>query len=155
MHTMPIVPDDGTPESVSVGSAVRTATVITATLIGFDPDSGFLVLLPGEQETVPALSAVALSERDIGCSVLLTVGLRQDDFPVITGRRAGGREPSAPRTRSGGDRLVLQATREIELRCGDSSIVLTRAGKVLVKGNFVLTHARGINRIRGACVQIN
>jgi hypothetical protein len=41
------------------------------------------------------------------------------------------------------------------LRCGESSIVLTRAGKVLIKGNYVLSRSRGANRIKGAYVDIN
>ena len=54
-----------------------------------------------------------------------------------------------------GERVVLSAAREIVLRCGGASITLTRAGKVLITGEYVLTRARGLNRIRGGSVQIN
>ena len=54
-----------------------------------------------------------------------------------------------------GERLVFTAEREIVLRCGNASITLTRAGKVLITGEYVLTRARGVNRIRGGSVQIN
>jgi hypothetical protein len=54
-----------------------------------------------------------------------------------------------------GERLVLRAGREIEIRCGDASIVLTKAGKVLIKGTFVLSRSRGANKIKGAHVAIN
>ena len=50
---------------------------------------------------------------------------------------------------AGGDRLVVSAADQIVLRCGDASITLTRAGKILVRGTYVLTHASGVNRIRG------
>jgi hypothetical protein len=50
---------------------------------------------------------------------------------------------------------VVNAEREIELRCGEASITLTRAGKVLIKGEYVLTRAKGLNRIKGAAVSIN
>ena len=53
------------------------------------------------------------------------------------------------------DRLVLSAAREIVLRCGQSSITLTKAGKVLIKGAYVSTRSSGVNRIKGGSVQIN
>jgi hypothetical protein len=54
-----------------------------------------------------------------------------------------------------GDRLVLTAEREIVLRCGKASITLTMAGKVIIAGEYVLSRATGMNRIKGAAVQIN
>ena len=52
-------------------------------------------------------------------------------------------------------RLTFDAKEQIVLRCGKSSITLTRAGKVLVKGAYLLHRSSGVNRIRGASVQIN
>jgi hypothetical protein len=54
-----------------------------------------------------------------------------------------------------GERLVFTAEREIVFLCGDASITLTRAGKVLITGKHVASHSSGVNRIRGASVQIN
>ncbi len=54
-----------------------------------------------------------------------------------------------------GDRYLIRAEREIVLQCGDSSITLTRAGKVLIKGNYVVSYSTGYNRIKGATVDIN
>jgi hypothetical protein len=54
-----------------------------------------------------------------------------------------------------GERLVLTASREIVLRCGEASVTLTRAGKVLIQGEYVVTRSKGVNRIKGASVQIN
>jgi hypothetical protein len=52
-------------------------------------------------------------------------------------------------------RVVLTAREEISFRCGSSSITLTRAGKVLIRGAYVLTRSSGVNRIKGGSVQIN
>ena len=155
MHMRQIEAADSPREILSVPEPSRAATVITATLLGFEADGAIRVLLPGERAGVPALSAISLSDADVGGCILLAFGLRPGDLPVITGRC--GSEPSGPaiRTKIDGDRVVIQASHEIELRCGDSSIVLTRAGKVLIRGSFVLTHSRGMNRIRGASVHIN
>lgn len=54
-----------------------------------------------------------------------------------------------------GKRISLEAENEIVLKCGRASITLTRAGKVLIKGDYVLSHSSGENRIRGGSVSIN
>jgi len=54
-----------------------------------------------------------------------------------------------------GERVLLQAERELVLRCGKASITLTRAGKILIRGAYVSSHADGAQRIRGGTVEIN
>lgn len=54
-----------------------------------------------------------------------------------------------------GKRITFDAQEEIELKCGKASIVLTSAGKVIIKGAYVLSQSSGENRIRGASVGIN
>jgi hypothetical protein len=54
-----------------------------------------------------------------------------------------------------GERLVFTAKKEIVLRCGKASITLTRAGKVLIRGIYLLSRSSGVNRIKGGSVQIN
>ena len=54
-----------------------------------------------------------------------------------------------------GQRVIFDAKKEIVLRCGKSSITLTRAGKVLIRGAYLLNRSSGVNRIKGGSVQIN
>jgi hypothetical protein len=54
-----------------------------------------------------------------------------------------------------GRRVTFDAREEIVLRCGKASITLTKAGKVLIKGAYLLTRSSGVNRIKGGSVQIN
>ena len=54
-----------------------------------------------------------------------------------------------------GQRVTFDAKKEIVLRCGKSSITLTRAGKVLIRGAYLLNRSSGVNRIKGGSVQIN
>ena len=54
-----------------------------------------------------------------------------------------------------GERVVLSADKEIVLQCGKASITLTRAGKILIRGEYVLSRSAGTNRIKGGSVQIN
>jgi hypothetical protein len=53
------------------------------------------------------------------------------------------------------ERLELTAEKEIVLRVGDASITLTRAGKIILRGTYVLSRSSGVNRIKGGSVQIN
>jgi hypothetical protein len=52
-------------------------------------------------------------------------------------------------------RILFDAEEEIVLRCGEASITLTRAGKIIIKGNYLLSRSSGANRIKGGSVRIN
>lgn len=54
-----------------------------------------------------------------------------------------------------GERVVFDGKKEIVLRCGEASITLTQAGKVLIRGAYLLSRSSGVNRIKGGSVQIN
>lgn len=54
-----------------------------------------------------------------------------------------------------GKKVIFDAKDEIVLRCGKASITLTRAGKILIRGAYLLNRSSGVNRIKGGSVQIN
>ena len=54
-----------------------------------------------------------------------------------------------------GKRITFDAEQEIVLKCGNASITLTRSGKILIRGEYVLSHSSGENRIRGGSISIN
>lgn len=54
-----------------------------------------------------------------------------------------------------GDTVVFNAKQSIVLRCGEASITLQSDGKVVIRGIHVISHAKGVNRIRGGSVQLN
>ena len=54
-----------------------------------------------------------------------------------------------------GKSVVLEGTDEVTLKCGAASITLRRDGKVILRGAYVETTAKGVNRIRGGSVKIN
>ena len=54
-----------------------------------------------------------------------------------------------------GKRVVLDADKEIVLRCGKSSITLRADGKIIVKGKNLVSRASESNKVRGASVNIN
>lgn len=65
--------------------------------------------------------------------------------------------PRVPReiTKRGPDELVLTAEKQLTIRCGESSITLTTAGKIIIRGKYIVSRSSGLHRIKGGSVQIN
>lgn len=51
--------------------------------------------------------------------------------------------------------LLLEASDQLSLKCGESSIDLRADGKVMIRGEDVLVRAKGTQRIRAGTVSIN
>lgn len=73
---------------------------------------------------------------------------------VVLGR-VGAYEPAAPSTAPAKDHVTIEANESLSLKCGNSSIDLRKDGKLMVRGNDVLTRAKRTNRIKGGSVGIN
>jgi hypothetical protein len=133
-------------------------------LQGFDlleqPLIADIAACPGQ--VLAARSTVPLRRAMIGCDVLVLFAGGDVHLPIIMGviePRALIETPLPPASGVAvtvdGERHVIEAEREIVLRCGDASITLTRAGKVIIKGNYILSRSSGYNKIKGAAIDIN
>jgi hypothetical protein len=144
--------------------AAMPAGAATGRLHGFDledrPLVSGLAQLPGE--VVAARTTVALRRQMIGEGVVVLFEQENLYLPIIVGVL----QPCAPQAeiaekpqqlsiQADDERFVVAAEREIVLRCGDASITLTRAGKVIIKGNYILSRSAGYNKIKGAAIDIN
>ena len=53
------------------------------------------------------------------------------------------------------EHVVVSAKKSITLQCGDSSLVLRKDGKVILRGRYLLSRATDVNRILGGSIQMN
>jgi hypothetical protein len=143
--------------------------LVLGTVVAWSGGCDALIELPDAESRQPvaARSVVALDDAAVGRQAV--VGFEGGDRgrPIILGLLAnGGGRPAAASGAAAvrseplvvardGERIVLQADREIVLQCGQASITLTRAGKVVIRGTYVSTRSSGVNRIKGGSVQIN
>lgn len=101
------------------------------------------------------------AEMDIPVVVAIPInGDGDEGQPIILGvlgSANGTVAESSPEleARVDGQTVRLTGQEEVTLRCGKASITLTKAGKIILRGAYVLSRSSGVNRIKGASVQIN
>jgi hypothetical protein len=138
---------------------VPIAGVLIGKLVGFDghrPLVGFESDV--RRECLLARSTIPLTHQQIGNNVVVAFENGDERKPIITGLLWNSNSSPAKQpivAQLDGERLSLTAEKEIVLRCGKASITLTRAGKVLIKGAYLLSRSSGVNSIKGGSVQIN
>jgi hypothetical protein len=123
-----------------------------------------LVAYPGNPDETAriARSSAQLTTKDVGCEVALLFEGGDPKLPLVIGKIQQTRkttdqdqDESANIAELDGESIVLSARNNITLKCGKASITLTKAGKVVIRGAYLLNRSSGVNRIKGGSVQIN
>ena len=115
--------------------------------------------------SLPARSTLRLDRKHIGCKITIMFENGEYQKPIVTGliqelqvekSLDNGQPDEKPiYVNIDGEKLHLTAKKEIVLRCGKGSITITRAGKILIRGTYLLNRSSGVNRIKGGSVQLN
>lgn len=136
--------------------------VVVGILTGIAESGEPLVDFPGSPAGFPrtARATVSLTFDSVGSKVALMFEEGDPHRALIIGliQRPVLQSPTSFESAaviSDGKRTVIKAEEEIELRCGQASIILTKAGKVIIRGAYLLSRSSGVNRIKGGSVQIN
>jgi hypothetical protein len=137
--------------------------IVVGTLVGFT-DNGMTPLVtfrgqPGSA-ALPARTLVDLHSVHIGRDALLLFDSGEPHRPIIVGCVRPATAPAAEVpgrivVDADGERLIVSAAHGLVLRCGKASITLTPDGKIVTRGTHIVSHATGLNRIRGGSVQVN
>lgn len=153
------------PDEVSSIRNKQTAQldgVVIGVLMGFTEGNMPLVAFPGNQnETgLAAHSTTVFKSDDVGCQVALLFEGGDPQHPIVIGRIQHPEQIVQQKKQNtcavlDGERLEFNAGKEIVLRCGKASITLTKAGKIILRGTYVLSRSSGVNKIKGGSVQIN
>jgi hypothetical protein len=162
------IPPDSMLDLIQRGAG--TGQIDTAVVEDISPDGVPMVVLRGEEQRREALSllrfpsADAASDSILGRTVLVLAN--GSGMPVILGvvsqrlwetREVEAQLPAGEARAVQVDKKLvnLEATEEIRLTCGKSSLVMRRDGTVVVRGVTITTRATQSNKIRGATVSIN
>lgn len=164
-------------------TTIAPGEIIIGTLTTIDQQGQPLVNFTGnpKENPVSALSTQAITNSHIGRQVALLFANGELASPVIMGilhsplhdLLENYTEPTSTRDASDSDsakvetdlavddvlidgkKITFDAKEEIVLKCGESSITLTKSGKVLIRGKYLLNRSSGVNRIMGGSVQVN
>lgn len=128
-----------------------------------DPASGLIrIVIAGlfGMKAVSARSIVPLSKEKIGEEVLVAFEAGDPRSPYIIGslwqpEQSPEASPPPIEVKVDGEQVFIEGKKEVVLKCGKASITLTRAGKVLIRGSYILSRSSGVNRVKGGSVQIN
>lgn len=140
--------------------AVRAAVphVVIGRVQSFSSEGQPLVDFAGNRSVAPvaARTLVPLTDQQLGAEVALAFVAGDFASPLVLGVVQNAPRPIVNAVaRRDGERIELTGEQEVVLRCGKASITLTRAGKVIIQGAYVLSRSSGVNRIKGGSVQIN
>jgi len=171
-------------EGPALGATASKSEIVIGVLEGFDDSGSPLVDWPENPFDVPvsALATEVYSHSDLGRSAAILFAGGDSLKPVVIGlirqplddvlqatiaedelprpddpevRSINGRGAVAFDATVDGKKVSIAAEDYIELVCGDASITLTRAGKILIRGAYVSSRSSGVNRIKGGSVQLN
>jgi hypothetical protein len=131
-------------------------------LVGVDSEGRLFVDFPGNP-AAPVMAKLAVSETEIAnildgpeeTEILLVFENNDLAQPIIIGTVRDRLPSNGIEIYIRGRRFTVEAEEEVELRCGDAKLRITRDGKVVVLGNDVVSRARRRNRIKGGTVNIN
>ena len=147
---------------LQAGAAPISGPVIGELLAIAGDSTAPLVRFSGQPtpDAVAARSTIDLQGAHVGGQVVLVFEGNDAARPIVVGvlrdpSRNGAVDAGVVEVQADGERLLVQAKEQLVLRCGKASITLTKAGKVLIEGGYVLSRSTGVNRIKGGSVQLN
>lgn len=167
------------PEELQANPTIGPGEIVLGTFVDMDQEGRPLVDFPKNPLGQPlcAISTLSLTRQQLDRTVALLFSEGDFTRPVImglihnpllsliesaaegsstSGTSSTPAKSSTPKVANvDGESVVIEGQKEVVLRCGDASITLTRSGKILIRGKYLLNRSSGVNRIMGGSVQVN
>ena len=121
-------------------------------------DGEAFVNFPGNvsEMAIRARSLALLGQDHIGCEVALLFEDGDITRPLIVGRIVKALEAlTPPIVIRDGKQVSITAAERIELRVGESSIIMEKDGHITIRGKHLVSHASDANRLRGGSISLN
>ena len=162
---------------------ISAGEIVIGSLVEINNFGEPCVKFEGVSESLKSISTISITKEHIGKQVALLFANGDLEHPVIMGlihnplaeilENYDQSQSSGSETKNDtqalalesnlkiddvlidGKRITFEAKEQIVLRCGESSITLTKAGKILIRGKYLLNRSTGVNRIMGGSVQVN
>lgn len=150
---------------------LQQGELVLGSLVGFDDNGKPLVSYSVNQlssKSKVAEATLSLLPAQVGRQVAIMFMQQNENKPVIIGlihnplltvletEQAEARDNlSIEVDGEPQDRVSVEGKEEVVLRCGDASITLTKEGKILLRGKYLVSRSSGVNRILGGSVQVN
>ncbi|NHZ67067.1 DUF6484 domain-containing protein [Massilia genomosp. 1] len=137
----------------------RADGIAVGTFDGIGTDGGALVSIATfGLSRIRARSISPLDPSNIGQALALGFEGGDPMQPIILGLMLAA--PAVPASAPtdvllDGERVVLTAEHEIELRCGEAALILSADGRIQLRGTYITSHASATQRILGGSVNIN
>ena len=143
-------------------SLMQTSCITQCKVLLVNCDGSVSINCPSEKTTGLICDILQTSERTrlhlgVGDTVLVWLPESDDEHGVVLGRIGPSHAPAAEPKNAGEapDEMVIEAKKNLTLKCGDGSITLRKDGKILIKGKDLVSQAKRMNRIKGGSVAIN
>ncbi|MGF1606615.1 MAG: DUF6484 domain-containing protein [Rhodothalassiaceae bacterium] len=142
-------------------AAPGLAELRLATIEAVSADGRAQVRLDGQARRLEADSLGIVTAEAVGSRVAVGFLGGDPERPVITGQISGqiSGQITGQTTGAASGAMpaheVIEAADRLTLKCGKATIVLTKEGKVLIRGAYLSSRSSGVNRIKGGSVQIN
>lgn len=141
---------------------------VTGHLDGVDDEGRILFRAEGSEERVPVSIGLPATDKELvqaawlgrRALVVQTADPQARSVLVSLVRERVSLDESVHSgcgitARVDGEVVRLKAETEIELRCGKSSLVMRKDGRIEINGTNVLSRSRGPNRMKGATIELN
>jgi len=147
--------DDGS-SVVQLKPAVHTPRHGSHSSVITDFDAKGQPMVDVDGHAVVARATVAVGRADRGREVMVTFLEGDIERPVITGLFVAPAGPAGQRhMKFNAAELDFEASAKLTFQCGKSSITLHRDGKIVLRGEHLVSRASGVNRIRGGSIELN